>query len=300
MGIANDFLDAFLKQNPSAREGKLSLPELNRLMAEFQDKANKTPTSDFDGLSPLQMHILLNEPLSPSCILRFKKDMEKHLDRVPLFKLSEILLDEIRDAGKLKLTAKGNLPVRVCELLCNQKLISWEYMQFMSRAREEEIPYLWPLKQYLLDQGIIKKQGNALSLTKRGAEFLKETRSARFIKLFFFFTSRFYWGNFYDIDDNGKCGQLGWAYSLVLLSKYGGEARDSQFYSDKLTLAFEKKPYVNVETFHRAYAVRFFECFANWFGLVNIERRKDFSKSVFDQLLIRKSELFEDLFEPVK
>ncbi|GAC1532484.1 MAG: hypothetical protein NVS3B15_12680 [Sediminibacterium sp.] len=181
-------------------------------------------------------------------------------------------------------------------------------MEYMKRVREEEIPYLGPLKHYLLSQGTIKKRDNALSLTEKGAEFLKETRAARFISLFLFFAGRFHWGNFYGLQDDGKCGQLGWAFSLVLLSKYGDKARESEFYSLKLMQAFEKELWdsrgvrgqeENVLTYHRAYAVRFFDCFANWFGLVNMERKKNLRISFFHQLVVRKSELFDQLFEPV-
>jgi hypothetical protein len=52
-----------------------------------------------------------------------------------------------------------------------------------------------------------------------------------------------------------------------------------------------------IQEYHHAYEVRFFECFADWFGLVNIERNRDHSISYFDQLSITKSELFDQLFE---
>ncbi|MCK9403711.1 MAG: hypothetical protein M0Q26_09970 [Chitinophagaceae bacterium] len=308
MGIADDFMSSFFEHYPEARSGKLSMEELNRLMAEFQHKGNNSPLDDFDGLSPAQMNVLLYEPLSGNCILQFNRSMDQHLEEVPLLQLSELLLMEIRDAGKLKLTVKGNLPVRVCELLYSQQLIKWEYMEYMKRVREEDIPYIGPLKHYLLSQGIIKKRDNAFSLTEKGAEFLKESRAARFISLFLFFAGRFHWGNFYGLQDNGKYGQLGWAFSLVLLSKYGDKARESQIYSLKVMQAFEKELWdtrgakgkeEHILSYNRAYAVRFFDCFANWFGLVNIERKKNLSISFFDQRVVRKSELFDQLFEPI-
>jgi hypothetical protein len=308
MGIAEELMNSFFKQYPDAREGKFSMPEMNKLLAEFQDKLNNKPIDDFDGISPAQMDVLLRDPLSKGSLLQFKKDMEEHLDQVPLFTLSELLLEEIRGAGKLKLTVKGNLPLRVCELLHSRQLISWEYMEYMTRATEDEIPWLGPVKHYLLDQGIIKKQANALSLTKKGVEFLKGSRSGHFSSLFLFFARQFHWGNFYGLEDDGKCGQLGWAFSLLLLSKYGDQSRDSQFYSFKLMQAFEKKLWDNRETkgweeiirsYHRAYAVRFFESFTNWFGLVNIERKMNPGISYFKQTVVRKSALFDQLFEPV-
>jgi len=308
MGIADDLLRAFFEQHPEAKSGGLSLPELNKLMQGFQQGVNKTPNADFDGLSSEQMHFLLHEPFSAKAILQFNKAMDQHLETVPLFKLSELLLAEIRDAGKLKLTTKGNLPVRVCELLFNQQLIKWKYMKYVSRVREEEVPYLGPLKFYLIEEGIVKKRNNTLSFTKNGEKLMEGSQTARFISLFFFFAKRFNWVNFYRLEDNGECGQLGWAYSLVLLGKYGDKARDSEFYSFKLIQAFEKEMWDHrvdpdyqgrIQSYHWAYSIRFFESFASWFGLVNIERKRNPQLPIFDQVIVSKSKLFDQLFESI-
>jgi len=296
MGVADDLISLFFRQHPEAGLGELSLPELNKLLEDFKQKVNHAPDPDFDGLSPAQMYLLLHKPLSDNCILRFHHAMDQFVEQVPLFCLSELLLAEIRSAGALKLTAKGNLPVRTCALLYSQDLIDWAYRKYVKRVREEEIPYLWPLKHYLLDRGIVKKRDNALSLTNNGEQLMRESKTARFKKLLFFFGERFHWGNFYGLEDDGVCGQLGWAYSLVLLGEYGGQARESEFYSQHWIQAFEKDSRENLNdesmlVYHRAYAVRFFECFACWFGLAELERKNH------DKLIIKKSALFERLFE---
>lgn len=255
------------------------------------------------------MSVLLRTPFAPEGILQFHRDMDAYVEKAPFFKLSELLLHEIKQAGNLKLTVNGNLPVRICELLCNQDLIDWPYMKFVKRIREEEIPYLWPLKQYLLDEGMVKKRNNALSLTKNGEKLLQGPAITRFIRIFNYLASRFHWGNFHRLQDGGRSGQLGWAYSLVLLSKYGDHPRKSEFYSLKLIQAFEKdlwdahrkgRESKATEDYHRAYQARFFECFADWFGLINSERKRDHSISFFDQLIITKSALFDQLLEVKK
>lgn len=182
-------------------------------------------------------------------------------------------------------------------------------MEYVRRITEDEIPYLWPLKKYLLDEGIIKKRNNTLSLTKHGEKLMEVPKAIRFIGLLTYFTGRFHWGNFYRLQDNGKSSNLGWAYSLVLLSKYGNRSNRSVFYSFKLIRAFEKELWdahqkdmttKACDDYHSAYAVRFFEYFANWFGLVNIERTKDYRVPLSDQLKITKSNLFDHLFEVIK
>ena len=309
MGQADDFLSSFYAYYPKAKAGQLTLDELNRCMKEHQERLNNRPIDDFDGISPNQMLVLQREGLSDQCVLGFKPSIDQFIDHVPLFKLSELLLQTISQAGQLKLTVKGNLPVKVCEQLFNLQLIKWPYMEYVKRIREEEIPYLWPLKQYLLDEGIAKKRGNALSLTKYGEKLLFGPATARFKTLFFFFTGRFNWNNLYDIDDNGWCGQFGWAYSLLLLSRYGSAPLENEFYGTKHMIAFQKQLYEkrkepqykeSITLYHRAYAIRFMENFADWFGLVNIERRKNLQISFFDQFIITKSTLFDNLLQEVK
>lgn len=306
MGIANDFMNSFFAAYPYAKSGNLSMKELNRLIGEYKQKINSNPLDDFDGLSPEQMDRLLYTPFAPEAVIQFRKGIDAHVDKVPFFKLSEILLHEIKKSGHLKLTIKGNLPIRICELLCNQNLIYWPFMEFVKRIREEEVPYLWPLKQYLLDQGLVKKRNNTLSLTKNGEKLLEGPQEIRFIQIFNYMASRFHWGNFYHLQDEGKCGQFGWAFSLFLLAKYGEKSQKSEFYSQKLIRAFENglwdalqkgKESTAIQDYHHAYETRFFECFTNWFGLVKIERSKDDRISFFDQLSITKSELFDQLFE---
>jgi len=309
MGIADDFMSSFFEQYPQAQSGKLSMEELNSLLAEYQQKINSKPLADFDGLSPEQMTALLYAPLAPGALLRLSKGIDDYVDQVPIFKLSELLLTEIKNAGTLKLTTKGNLPVHVCKLLYNQELIKWEYMEFNKKIQEEEIPYLWPLKQCLLDEGIVKKRNNTLSLTKYGEKLMEGPKAARFIKLLTYFTGRFHWGNFYGLEDGGKCGNLGWAYSLVLLAKYGSKSNTAGFYSLKWIRAFEKELWdaqqkdnttKACDSHHRAYQVRFFDCFANWFGVVSIEYTRDYRLPLSHRMKITKSALFDHLFEVTK
>jgi len=306
MGTADEFLNSFFSTYPQARDGKLSMDELNQLVGEYQQKINSRPIDDFDGLSPEQMNFLLYAPFSPDAILQFSEDLDLYVNEVPLFKLSEMLINEIQQAGKLKLTANGNLPVRICEMLCNQNLIYWPFMKYVKRIREEEVPYLWPLKQYLIDSGIVKKRNNVLSVTKNGEKLLKESKAFQFKQILNYIAMRFHWGNWYHIQDDGQYGQLGWAYSLALLSKYGDTPRISEFYSLKLIQAFGKdlwdgpnrvKVSKDTEEFHRAYRVRFFEHFASWFGMVEIDMNDQSSLFERDEQTIRKSILFDQVFK---
>jgi hypothetical protein len=116
---------------------------------------------------------------------------------------------------------------------------NWPYMKYVKKIREEVVPYLWPLKQYLLDEGMVKKRNNTLSLTKNGEKLLKESPEVRFRMIFNYLANQFHWCNFYEFADDGAYGKVGWAYSLLLLAKYGDSPRESNFYSPKVMQAFE-------------------------------------------------------------
>ena len=305
MGIAQDFMNSFLVPYPEANGGKLSLQELNVLMAKHQTEINDRGIADFDGLSPSQMNVLLNRPLANGCKIELRKDIETCVQRSPFFRLSEILLEQIEKAGSLKLTAIGNLPVKTCEFICQENLIYWKYMNYVKKFQEDNVPYLSALKFALIESGLVKKRNNSLSLTTKGLKSIKGPKQELFIQLFDYFTIKLHWGNLYDTEYNSKCGQFGWAYSLVLLSKYGDQQRESEFFSAKLMQAFERKLWdlsqknnANIETrdFHLAYETRFSECFAGWFGLAELEYKNNGIR-YGDSIYLKKSSLFDQLFE---
>jgi hypothetical protein len=128
MGAADDFINSFFKLNPHLKSGQVSMDELNRLLSHHQNEINSRPLPDFDAISPAQMSVLLHQPLSQGCILQIKENLNDDFGQVPLLRLSDLLISQICNAGNLKLTTKGNLPVRICELLYNQQLINWKYM----------------------------------------------------------------------------------------------------------------------------------------------------------------------------
>ena len=303
--LADDLLASFLKAYPQVEKENLSLDEINELMGKFQKKINNEPKEDFEGLSSVQMGELLYTPLDPGYLLRFKEDVHLHIKDSPLFILSEMLLNAVNDAGKIKLTKTGNLPTSICEKLFNANLIHWHYKDYVKRIIEDEVPYIFPIKQYLIEEGLIKKRNNSLSLTKKGEKLLKGEALPRFISLLNYFTKRFNWANFYNINDNGHIGNFAWAYSIYLLSKFGGQPRNSEFYCLKIIRAFETDLWNNLEdadledmryTYHVAYEQRFFDSFANWFGLIDVTYEKHPNSPYKKQYIVTKSELFDKLF----
>lgn len=49
-----------------------SIDELNKIAAEILNNHNYAGLDDFMGLSPYEMNLLLNQPLSPDCAVKFR------------------------------------------------------------------------------------------------------------------------------------------------------------------------------------------------------------------------------------
>ena len=90
--------------------------------------------------------------------------------------------------------------------------------------------------------------------------------------------SKFNWA-YYDRYGNNQIGQLGYGFSLILLSKYGQERRLDRFYADKYFKAFPKliEDSINADfgifenQIADCYSLRTFDRFLDYFGLIKIE-----------------------------
>jgi hypothetical protein len=91
-----------------------------------------------------------------------------------------------------------------------------------------------------------------------------------------------------DFYEGEEIGQLGYNYTLYLLSKYGNDWKDESFYADLYFKAFDH--FVGVDQYSfltGSYTHRTFMQIFNYYGLVEYENKK------FERGPIRKTELFE-------
>src|SRR5690554_1292741 len=83
---------------------------------------------------------------------------------------------------------------------------------------------------------LIKKRNGKISLTKKSREILKDNH--KLLQLVFStFATKFNWA-YYDGYDEDQIGQLGWGFTLILLSKYGHKKRLNSFYAERYFKAF--------------------------------------------------------------
>lgn len=89
-----------------------SLKEANAFLANRVRQQEQAPLSDFDGLSPGQMHRFLHFPFESEDLVIFSGTLTEEPD-TPILNLFRLLVEEI-DKDGFKPTAMGNLPRKFC------------------------------------------------------------------------------------------------------------------------------------------------------------------------------------------
>lgn len=273
------------------------LEELQNQLDRLAEKQNSTGLPEFEAYSPKEMHLILYKPFTDGSPISLKKLTDEDYLQIPMMKQILYLANIIKDAGELKLTQKGYLPTKVVADICSQKFLPVNRNWLEPNVYKESDSPDTQLAKFLLDlSGIIKKRNNKLSLTKSGEKLLQNYEKL-FQKIFTVFGTKLNWAYFDGYEDNGT-GQIGYVFTLILLSKYGSKKLHDKFYSDKyfdafpnLYLDYPFNPYREPITINNdCYSIRSFERFLWYFGLIDFEQEKwDAEKFVW------KTELFDRL-----
>jgi len=221
---------------------------------------NNIPQPDFEGFSPKQMYQIIHFPFEDSCPIKINKEIP--IEDSPIFKIALDLLLILKE-NKIKLTQKGNLPIKIV----------------------------------LQISGLTKKQRGVLSLTKRGHSLLKqEDYTGLFFEFLKAYSQEFNWG-YSDYIDSENVGQLAFLYSLFLLNKYGDEYRTVDFYTDLYLRAFPLfLTQFEEKNVRYAYEGRFVNKFSEWFGFAETKMDNS-SNPLVAKILIRKSNLLRALMK---
>ena len=255
---------------------------------------------NFEGYSPIEMQYILYSIFDEDSPIKILELSESDYNKIPILNQIKYLLRLIEKKGELKMTAKGFLPTKVVSEIYGQKFIKDEMIEAgLSKLYKETDAMSINLTRILSElSGLVKRRHNKLSLTKKGKLELNENH--RLLKtIFSTFGEKFSWA-YYDGYGDTQIGQLGFGFSLILLSKYGSENRHHSFYSKKYLSAFpvliEKLIPSKFDTVERqassCYSIRTFDRFLNYFGLIHIisdgilNPDKDIKKTaLFDKLI---------------
>lgn len=279
----------------------MNLRELQRHLDQFMHEKNKSGITDFEGYSPIDMNQILHFTFGPESPIQLQKPDDSRYLKVPIFCQVKYLAELISKNGEIKLTAKGFLPTKIVSELYAQGFIKDQHIESgLFKLYKETDAKSINLTRIMLElAGLTKKRNGKLSLTKSSEKLLSNNHEL-FRLLLETFATKFNWA-YYDGYGDNKIGQLGFGFSLILLSKFGHEKKLDSFYAEKYFKAFPalkgqiKSAFSTSEVYsERCYSIRSFHRFLDYFGFITIEEiRHGFDSTIY----ITKTELFDELIK---
>lgn len=266
---------------------------------------NNTPVDDFLGLSPTEIHHLLYDTFGDKSLVQFRDNIDdKTLDQIPLFQIAEEYLKIIQRDKQIKLTPLGALPKKVMVEIYDKRFLLDEHIEngITKLWKEDDCIAIRSARLTAEIAGLVKKVSGKLTLTKTATKLLETNNRLQIFRQFFqAFTNKFLW-SFNDGYAEQPIGQLGWAFFVIMLDKFGDQPQTVDFYADKYLRAFPKfitffRPdYTTPERqFFRCYGVRTFDRFFLWFGFVTVEKQKIFLDLDTDKF--KRTDLVKSIFK---
>ena len=279
------------------------IDELHKYAAKYIEQTKDAPLPDFEGYSPNEMTFLFYNPYDDKSPMKLQTLDDSDYKRIPIFNLIKYLANRIVADGEIKLTQNGNLPKKIVSELYSQGFIEDYFIEngLSKPYYEEKIEGIHLTRIILQLSGMTKKRNNKISLTLKGNRLL--SNNDELLKLIFkTFTQKFNWG-YFDLYET-EAGQMGFAFSLFLVSKYGDTKRLDKFYAKKYFNAFPKfldssefNDVLSEEKLERCYSIRTFDRFMDYFGLIQIDAD---DKIIPSEKFITKTDLLDKFihFEP--
>lgn len=285
-----------------------NIEELQEYLNQQTALQNKTPREEIDNLSPNDMALILYHTFENQSPIAFKKDLSaKTVDKIPFIELIKVFLELIHKNKELKLTARGNIPPKICKELYGKKILTEENIEngVINLNKETDSIIIQNLKIISTQVGLIKKRKNKLSLTSFGKKVLEKKLSVDlFQKTFNINWQKFNLG-FHDGYPQKTSIQMTFGYTLYLLLRYGKEKRSFDFYIKKTLAAFphELENFSNSwnspeKTYYNCYKTRIFDRFLKFYDFIKIDKRKD-SSPFNEKWEIQTTQTFQDSFEIV-
>lgn len=258
-----------------------SLEEAQAVVDAIMRQKNSAKPAEFHGLSPDQMHRVLNFPFDSPTLVRFRQEEGLHPQAAPAIALLSLLVDAIGEKGLTPTATTGNLPRNFCR---EAALAFWgeekykENTKFGDIRSETAFVDMHCLRLVAELAGIVRKYKGRFII---GAQYRKKIAAhgvaSLYLDLFMAYVLKFNWG-YRDGYQALPFVQQFFLFTLYVLQKYGDEFRPESFYEDLFLQAFpilarevEEVSYQSVEeTIRRVYFYRTVVNFAVFFGLVEL------------------------------
>lgn len=282
-----------------------SLDEANAFLRQHSQQRNQAPLDDFHGISSEQMHRFLHFPFETPDLIALPTALDGD-PQAPVLALFNLLAIAIGNDG-LKATATGNLPRNFCREAAKAFWGEEEYQRWSRYGElraEPEFREMHTTRLVAGLAGLIRKYKGKFILSKECRKLLAEPgQPGIYPRLFKPFVREYNWA-YNDRFEEISFIQQSFLFSLYLLARYGGEWRSSIYYEDAFLRAFpillsQVQPVGNYfspeKVLRLSYSARALDRFAQFFGLVEIERPATDRYS--DELRVRKLPLLEQVVQ---
>jgi hypothetical protein len=245
---------------------------------------NQNPLDDFHGLSPEQMHRILDFPFASAEFVRIPEVLDSR-PAAPILTLFGLLTEAI-GVKRLQPTAKGNLPRNFCR---EAALAYWGEDVYRQNTRfgginsEEDFADLHITRQIAQLAGLVRKYKGRFILSRKCRALLNgKGLAALYPPMFKVYVQQFNWG-YRDGYPELRFMQSAFLFTLYLLTRYGDTWRPHVFYEDCFLRAFpmvlDEIPHDHYSTPEEAvrscYTWRTLVHFVGFLGLTTVERVSD-------------------------
>jgi hypothetical protein len=279
----------------------MDLDDIQKHIDAATNEQNNRSIPEFEGYSPFEMHQVLHFTFGADSPIKLQKLSDPDYKKIPILNLVKYLTDLIAKNGEIKLTNKGFLPTKIVSDLYQQGFMKEKHIEKgILKLYKETDSMSVNLSRILIElAGLIKKRKGKISLTKNGEKTIQDNFRL-LATILETFTTKFNWA-YYDGYGENQIGQLGYGFSLILLSKFGKEKRLDSFYAEKYFNAYPhllesvEPSYGTLESYStKCYSIRTFERFLDFFGLIKIDEE---GKGLDSIRYITKTDLFDRLIK---
>jgi len=261
-----------------------SLEEAQAFLDQMTQQQNHRQLDEFHGLSPEQMHQILNFPFASPGLVHFPETLDAN-PAAPILTLFKLLTDAIGEQG-LKPTAKGNLPRNFCR---EAALAYWGEQRYQKNTRygginrEEDFDDLHVTRLVAELAGLIRKYKGRFILSRDCRRLLAgDGMTAIYPRLFKAYVEQFNWAYRDGYPELGFI-QSAFLFTLYLLTRYGDTWRSQVYYEDAFLGAFPRlldevppsQAFSPDKTLRRTYTRRSLMHFAGFLGLATVELASD-------------------------
>ncbi|MDT3738853.1 MAG: hypothetical protein RO257_05060 [Candidatus Kapabacteria bacterium] len=275
--------------------------ELQKILDSYTQIQNNKPIDDFEGYSATEMDYILYDTFGEKSPIKLLKMKESDYNSIPILNIIKYTCTLIENEGEIKLTQTGALPRRIVLDIYAKGFFKEDYIEkgYVKLLKEADSLIIHLCKNLILVSKLVKVRNNKISMTESGKKIIMNNHEL--LKLIFLtFGQRFNMG-YYDLYGDSNIGNIGFGYSIFLVSRFGVVKRPGSYYSKKYFKAFPyllsslvPNDYHSVESqADSCYSLRTFSRFLDYFGLINIHYQGKWDLEVS----LIKTELFDKLIK---